>query len=33
VLLGIRVLARTRPQRIVLESAARGALSLLNSEI
>jgi TetR/AcrR family transcriptional repressor of nem operon len=29
VLLGIRVLARTRPQREVLEGAARGALSLL----
>jgi TetR/AcrR family transcriptional repressor of nem operon len=32
VLLGIRVLARTRPQRTVLESAASGALSLLKCE-
>jgi len=32
VLLGIRVLARTRPQRAVIESAANGALSLLKSE-
>jgi TetR/AcrR family transcriptional regulator, transcriptional repressor for nem operon len=32
VLLGIRVLARTRPQSSVLESAASGALSLLRSE-
>jgi TetR/AcrR family transcriptional repressor of nem operon len=31
VLLGVRVLARTRPQRLVLESAAYGALSLLKS--
>ena len=30
VLLGIRVLARTRPQREVLEGAARGALALLD---
>jgi TetR/AcrR family transcriptional regulator, transcriptional repressor for nem operon len=29
VLLGIRVLARTRPQRIVLEGAANGVLALL----
>jgi TetR/AcrR family transcriptional regulator, transcriptional repressor for nem operon len=29
VLLGIRVLARTRPQRAVLEGAARGVLELL----
>jgi TetR/AcrR family transcriptional regulator, transcriptional repressor for nem operon len=29
VLLGIRVLARTRPQREVLEGAASGALALL----
>jgi TetR/AcrR family transcriptional repressor of nem operon len=29
VLLGIRVLARTRPQREVLESAANGVLALL----
>jgi TetR/AcrR family transcriptional repressor of nem operon len=32
VLLGIRVLARTRPQRAVLEGAASGALSLLKCE-
>jgi TetR/AcrR family transcriptional repressor of nem operon len=32
VLLGIRVLARTRPQRAVLESAANGALGLLKSD-
>jgi TetR/AcrR family transcriptional regulator, transcriptional repressor for nem operon len=32
VLLGIRVLARTRPQRAVLESAANGALRLLKSD-
>lgn len=32
VLLGVRVLARTRPQRVVLESAVYGALSLLKSE-
>jgi len=29
VLLGIRVLARTRPQREVLEGAANGVLALL----
>jgi hypothetical protein len=28
-LLGVRVLARTRPQREVLEGAVNGALSLL----
>jgi TetR/AcrR family transcriptional regulator, transcriptional repressor for nem operon len=32
VLLGIRVLARTRPQRAVLESAANGVLRLLKSD-
>ena len=32
VLLGIRVLARTRPQREVLEGAANGALALLGKE-
>jgi TetR/AcrR family transcriptional repressor of nem operon len=32
VLLGVRVLARTRPQRPVLESAANGALELLKSD-
>jgi TetR/AcrR family transcriptional repressor of nem operon len=32
VLLGIRVLARTRPQRAVLEGAANGALRLLKSD-
>jgi TetR/AcrR family transcriptional regulator, transcriptional repressor for nem operon len=32
VLLGIRVLARTRPQRRVLERAAGGAISLLKSD-
>lgn len=32
VLLGIRILARTRPKRQILESAADGALSLLKSE-
>jgi TetR/AcrR family transcriptional repressor of nem operon len=32
VLLGIRVLARMRPQRAVLESAANGALRLLKSD-
>jgi TetR/AcrR family transcriptional repressor of nem operon len=32
VLLGIRVLARTRPQRQVLERAAGGAISLLKSD-
>jgi len=31
VLLGIRVLARSRPQREVLEGAARGALALLGT--
>lgn len=31
VLLGIRVLARTRPQREVLEGAANGALALLGT--
>ena len=31
VLLGIRVLARTRPQREVLEGAANGVLGLLGS--
>ena len=31
VLLGIRVLARTRPQREVLEGAASGALALLGT--
>lgn len=31
VLLGIRVLARSRPQRKVLEGAARGALALLGT--
>jgi TetR/AcrR family transcriptional regulator, transcriptional repressor for nem operon len=33
VLLGLRVLARTRPQRPVLESAANGALALLKSDV
>jgi TetR/AcrR family transcriptional regulator, transcriptional repressor for nem operon len=33
VLLGIRVLARTRPQRNVLESAANGVLGLLNTKL
>jgi TetR/AcrR family transcriptional repressor of nem operon len=32
VLFGIRVLARSRPQRSVLESVASGPLSLLKSE-
>jgi TetR/AcrR family transcriptional regulator, transcriptional repressor for nem operon len=32
VLLGVRVLARTRPQRAVLEGAANGALRLLKSD-
>ena len=31
VLLGIRVLARSRPQREVLEGAANGALALLGT--
>jgi TetR/AcrR family transcriptional repressor of nem operon len=31
VLLGIRVLARTRPERAVLEDAANGALELLKA--
>jgi TetR/AcrR family transcriptional repressor of nem operon len=31
VLLGIRVLARTRPQRDVLEDAAKGVLELLKT--
>jgi TetR/AcrR family transcriptional repressor of nem operon len=31
VLLGVRVLARTRPERAVLESAASGALALLKA--
>jgi TetR/AcrR family transcriptional regulator, transcriptional repressor for nem operon len=31
VLLGIRVLARSRPQREVLEGAAHGALALLGT--
>jgi TetR/AcrR family transcriptional repressor of nem operon len=31
VLLGIRVLARTRPQRGVLEDAAKGVLELLKT--
>jgi TetR/AcrR family transcriptional repressor of nem operon len=31
VLLGIRVLARTRPQRAVLEDAAKGVLELLKT--
>jgi TetR/AcrR family transcriptional repressor of nem operon len=31
VLLGIRVLARTRPQRVVLEDAANGVLELLKA--
>jgi hypothetical protein len=31
VLMGIRVLARNRPQRQVLERAAGGAISLLRS--
>jgi TetR/AcrR family transcriptional repressor of nem operon len=33
VLLGLRVLARTRPERAVLEGAATGALSLLSSHM
>jgi TetR/AcrR family transcriptional repressor of nem operon len=33
VLLGLRVLARTRPERAVMEGAANGALSVLGSEM
>jgi TetR/AcrR family transcriptional repressor of nem operon len=33
VLLGVRVLARTRPQREVLEGATNGVLALLSKEL